>query len=57
MADTSLTIEDCVQVALEKIISRPCPAIPYNDSIPAPTLNHALAEEGRRLVERMRGIR
>jgi hypothetical protein len=31
-------------------------AIPYNDSIPAPVLRHALAEEGRRLVERMRGI-
>jgi hypothetical protein len=28
----------------------------YNPTIPAPVIDHALAEEGRRLVERMRGI-
>jgi hypothetical protein len=58
--DTALTIEDyqpsTLPVVLAKINSRRLGwAQPpsYDHTIPAPVIRHALAEEGRRLVERM----
>jgi hypothetical protein len=62
-ADTALTVEDyrpsTLPVFLAKINCRRlgwAQPLAYDRTIPAPVIRHDLAEEGRRLVERMRGI-